>query len=457
MALRSSDLSKSPAPRLQRDGLGWQFLPAQAPVSFGFSRFAERSSETTAELHVQRLSGDGREHVLRRRVNLLGSRTLSDLARDLESATEGAGFPWKQIVEQAFASVLEAHREGDDVMLLGGRQVAPPRPEHLIDGLLLANTANTWFGPGGTGKSTAAAAACVAVKYGLPFAGRDSRQVEPLYLDYEDEAEPFERILWEVSRGYGMQESARVHWRRMKAPIAQEIAYVAALIDRLRIGLVVIDSATRAMGAAGDHGTYESTAVAFAEAIRALGKCTTLILDHVDGQAVKDGGVSKKSYGSIHKMNFVRNAWSLTPDEQADSQTVGWTHAKVNWIEKERVPFGVRYERDPVMGGLELVKVDGASVRVVAQSMRTVDRIEALLRERGVMAVRDIADEVLESTDRAAIDRVRRALENNKRIFREYSDKTWSLVNWQPARRPDDRPAMRIINPSGDYEDLPWT
>jgi hypothetical protein len=89
--------------------------------------------------------------------------------------------------------------------------------------------------------------------------------------------------------------------------------------------------------------------------------------------------------------------------------------------------------------------------------MRTVDRIEALLRERGVMAVRDIADELLESTDRAAIDRVRRALETNKRIFREYSDKTWSLVNWQPARRPDDRPAMRIINPSDDYEDLPWT
>jgi RNA polymerase sigma factor (sigma-70 family) len=102
---------------------------------------------------------------------------------------------------------------------------------------------------------------------------------------------------------------------------------------------------------------------------------------------------------------------------------------------------------DPSKGArLELVKVDGASVRVVAQSMRTVDRIEALLRERGVMAVRDIADELLESTDRAAIDRVRRALETNKRIFREYSDKTWSLVNWQPARRPDDRPAMRIIN-----------
>jgi hypothetical protein len=209
------------------------------------------------------------------------------------------------------------------------------------------------------------------------------------------------------------------------------------------------------MGAAGDHGTYESTAVAFAEAIRALGKCTTLILDHVDGQAVKDGGVSKKSYGSIHKMNFVRNAWSLTPDEQADSQTVGWTHAKVNWIEKERVPFGVRYERDPVMGGLELVKVDGASVQVVAQTMRHADRIAALLRERGCMGVKEIAEELFSSTDRTHVETVRGTLKRNRRLFRDYPEGTWSLLNWRPKSRPDDRPSMRIMT-ANDDEELPF-
>lgn len=454
MASMLSDLSQTSAPRLVRDGLGWQFLPAQAPVSFSFSRFTERSSETTAELHVQALSGGGREHLLRRRVNLLGSRTLADLARDLEVATEGAGFPWRRVVEQAFASVLEAHRRGEDVQLLGGREVAPPKPAHLIRGLLLANTANTWFGPGGTGKSTAAAAACVAVQHGLPFAGRETCHAVPLYLDYEDEEEPFERILWEVSRGYGLDQSARVHWRRMKAPLAQEIAEIAALVSRIGAGLVVIDSATRAMGAAGEHGTYESTAVAFAEAIRALGKVTTLILDHVDGATVAAGIVSKKSYGSIHKMNFVRNAWSLTPDEQADAQTVGWSHAKVNWIERERVPFGLRYERDPVLGGLELVAVDGASVGVMARTMTLRDRIAALLRERGVLSAKDVALEVLDSEERRDVEKCRMTMRRAEgSVFKSYSDGTWSLKNWRPAGEPS-RQRMRIVT-AADDEELP--
>lgn len=456
MALRSSDLNSRhmSGPQLKRDGLGWQFLPALAPVSFGFSRFAEKSSETTAELHVESLTGERPEHLLRRRVNLLGSRTLSDLARDLDNATEGAGFPWKRIVEQAFASVLEAHRQGDDVLYLGGNQVAPMRPEHLIDGLLLANTANTWFGPGGTGKSTAAAAACVAVKHELTFAGRTCRKGVPLYLDYEDESEAFERILWEVSRGYGMAESARIHWRRMKSPIAQEMTYISALIDRIGATMVVIDSATRAMGAAGDHGTYESTAVAFAEAIRSVGKCTTLILDHVDGAAVKEGAVSKKSYGSIHKMNFVRNAWSLTPDEQADQQTVGWYHAKVNWIERERVPFGVRYERDPVSGGLELVAISGASVGAIATTMRLKDRISAALTDHGVMSVKELTDEVLNSEEPSAVSTVRRELGRYEgTLFREYSDKTWSLRGWSPKRKPAPTPIRAV---EADDDELPW-
>jgi hypothetical protein len=437
------------APRLSKDGLGWVFRPAEAPVSFGFSRIVERSSEITAELLVQAIGGSGAPaHVLRRRVNLLGSRTPADLAKDLDLSTNGAGWPWRSIVESAFASVIEAHREGEREQLLGGKRVAPPPPKHLIDGLLIANVANTWFGPGGTGKSTAAVAACVAHVLGYQMAGRHTEQGVALYLDWEDEEEAFERILWEVSRGYELEESARVYWRRMKAPLAGDVPFVSSLIDRLGVTLLVIDSATRAMGAAGDHGTYESTAVSFAEAIRALGKVTTLIVDHVDGAAVKEGGVSKKAYGSIHKLNFVRNAWSLTPDDEAGGQTVGWTHAKVNHGPK--LPqFGIQYQRDPVMGSLELVPVDGASVPSIAATMSIASRAAALLSDRGVLSVKDITDELMGSTERKDTETVRKALRRAEgRLFRSYSDGTWSLRNWTPAApkaRREDAPDLRIV------------
>jgi hypothetical protein len=447
--------------RIEKDGLGWKFLPAEAPVVFGFSRIVERSAELTAELHVQTIGkGGAPEHVLRRRVNMLGSRTPADLAKDLDLATDMAGWPWRKIIEQAFASVVEEFRSGEGVRLLGGKTVAPPPVSQLVPDLILANTANTWFGPGGTGKSTAAIAACVAHVLEAEFLGRQMPRGVPLYLDWEDEEEAFERVLWQVSIGYGMRESARVHWRRMRAPLKDDIAYISALIDRIGATLVVIDSATRAMGSAGEHGTYESTAVSFAEAIRALGKVTTLIIDHVDGQTVKDGGVARKSYGSIHKMNFVRNAWSLTPDEEASIQTVGWTHAKVNYVEKAQ-PFGIRYERDQVLGGLSITTCSAADVAPIAATMTLARRIEATLTRTGVMSVKDIAEDVLGVSEKKDVEKIRVTLNRDLgKHFRRYSDGTWSMKDWRPPNTPNvpNRPPnIRVLNGADDeIEELPF-
>jgi hypothetical protein len=219
---------------------------------------------------------------------------------------------------------------------------------------------------------------------------------------------------------------------------------------------VVIDSATRAMGSAGEHGTYESTAVSFAEAIRALGKVTILIIDHVDGASVKEGAVAKKSYGSIHKMNFVRNAWSLTPDEEASEQTVGWTHAKVNYVAKQP-PFGIRYQRDPVLGGLALVQLEAADVAPIAAAMTLASRISAVLGRLGVLTVKDIAEEVLGSSEKKDVEKIRVTLKRDLgRRFRVYSDGSWSLRNWRPVR-PNSPPNIRIVNAGeGEPDELPF-
>src|SRR5688500_17819523 len=121
------------APTIRRDGLGFCVEPADAPVSMTFSRIVERSSELTAESHLQTRSPPAAEHGLRRRVNRLGPRTPADLAKDLDIATDAAGWPWRRIIESAFASVVESHRSGDEARYLGGKRVAPPAPVHLIE------------------------------------------------------------------------------------------------------------------------------------------------------------------------------------------------------------------------------------------------------------------------------------------------------------------------------------
>lgn len=441
--------SQPPAARLARDGLGWLFTPSQAPVILGFSRLIERSSELTAELHVQTV---GREHIMRRRINLLGPRAPADLAKDLDLATDGAGWPWRKLIEQAFASVIEAHRAGEPVQLLGGRTAAPPPSVHDIDGVLMQGRANTWFGPGGTGKSTAAAAACVATARGSTFAGRPTRRGVPLYLDWEDEKDAFEEMLWEVSRGLGLDQSARVHWRRMSQPLVGDLAYLSALIDRLHVTLVVIDSATRAMGGASEHGTYEATAVAFAEAIRALGTVTTLIVDHVDGATVKEGGAAKKAYGSIHKLNFVRNAWSLTLDPDAgEGQVVGWTHAKVN-RGRLREGFGVRYDRDRVTGGLELVPLVAADVPLVAATLPQWRQVQVALEHAGPLTVKEAAMAVLGRDTEKACNQLRAIVyrDHGAHIVR-LPDGRISARNTPLPRaeggpwKPPARPALRVV------------
>lgn len=460
-----SELPRVTGPRLRRDGLGYRYEPAEAPVSMTFSRLVERREELTAELHVQTVRMP-QEHVLRRRINLLGARAPENLAKELDQATDSAGWPWRRIVEAAFASVVESYRTGEDVKDLGGLATPPPAPSHLIDGLLIANVANTWFGPGGTGKSTAAIAACVAHKIGAPFAGREARQGEPLYLDWEDEEEAFQRILWEVGRGYDLEQSPRVKWRRMRGPLAGEVNFLTSVIDRHNITLLVIDSATRAMGSAGENGTYESTAIAFAEAIRALGKVTTLILDHVDGATVKDGGVAKKAYGSIHKLNFVRNAWSLTPDEQASVQTVGWTHAKVNHG-PQLAPFGICYQRDPVLGGLQLWNVEPADVGPIRDKLPQWRQMVHVLDQHGPLTVKEIALELYGRDDDRACGQVRATFNRNhgKDMVRlpdgRLRSRTWSGATQETTLKVTDldetRRNMRVVRVTdGAPDDLPF-
>jgi hypothetical protein len=453
------------APKVARDGLGFRVEPHEAPVSMTFSRIVERSSELTAEIHVQ--TRPNADHVLRRRINLLGARAPADLAKDLDLATDSAGWPWRRIVESAFASVVESHRAGDQVRLLGGRRVAPPKPVHVIDGLLIADRPNTWFGPGGTGKSTAAIAACAASVIEADFAGRAVRKCVPLYLDWEDEDDAFEDVLWEVSRGFGLDESVQVHWQRMRSPLAGNVAFLSALIDRIGATLVVIDSATRAMGSAGEHGTYESTAIAFAEAIRALGKVTILIVDHVDGETVKVGGVAKKAYGSIHKLNFVRNAWSITLDRDTDVQTVAWTHAKVN-RGPLRDAWGMRYQRDQVTGGLEFVPMAAADVGVLAESMPQWRQLSSLLQRTGPLDVKSAATELLGRDDKRACTQLRSIFSRDRGIHmvrlpdgRISARFTPMPVAQSGAWQPPGRPGIRMVEsatPSATegFDDVPF-
>lgn len=446
----------------RRQGMGWVFSPPDAPVILAFDRIDEKGGDTWAEVHVTLRDGG---HLARRRVNLLGGTSFSTFVKELASVDGGGGWPWQAILSSGCESTLEAHRAGEPVRILGRRVEPPPPVRYLVPGLVVENGANTWFGPGGTGKSTAAATLCVSMSLGEPFLGLPVRRGVALYLDWEDEEETAEAVIWEAQRGYGVLGGGEVLWRRMSAPLRHGVAEIAALIDRHGVTLLVIDSATRAMGASGEGTSYETAAIAFAESIRALGKVTTLIIDHVDGATVKEGTVAKKAYGSIHKLNFVRNAWSLTPDLDARDrgrQIVGWTHAKVNRSAYSQ-PFGVLYERGDD-AGLRLLPMEAVDVQPLQDAMPQWRKLLTTLERCGPLEVKEAARELFGNDDERACKHVRALFSRDHgkhmvrlpdgRLSARYVERNTATSG---AQHVADEPNLRVVaRDDDDVEELPW-
>lgn len=409
----------------RRFGMGWQFRPPAAPVVMTFTNVADKRGELRTELHVQNARGG---HMLRRHLNLMGSKSVDDLAKDLARADGGAGFPWGSILESATESLIGAVRVGPPLETYGGRMDRPPAVRWLCEGLVMADVPNVWIAAGSTGKSTFAAALAVHHAIGEPFLGRATTKGVPLYLDWESDADDFREKVWLVSRWLGLSEVPTVHRLRMRGAASTHAVAIANRIDELGATLTIWDGIQAAGGVPSQYATYESIALDIEALLGLLPLTTHLLLDHVTGDDLKTGAIPLKGRGGSRKVEWTRNQWTITLDrEQQASQChlVGWTHTKIN--RGAALPaFGVEILHRPDEMGFRVV--DESEVEPLRERMSERRQLIAVVQRFRAITPRDAAREWLGREDDKSIARVRHILRTDHgKSFREYSDGTFSV------------------------------
>jgi AAA domain len=411
----------------RREGLGYAWDIDHHNVVMRADYLSDRSNELHAEVTVT-LKG---RHLHLARFNLSSSTSRSTLSRALEAITGGLDIPWKTLVEQFSVGVLKKEREGEPVRHTGATE-RRQAISYLIDSLVMRGKTNMLYAPGGSGKGMLCVGMCCAVASRRGFAGLSVMEGRPIYFDWEDDFETFEDRLNAVARGMDV-DVPQIAYQRMRGLAADRINEIARAISNEGTDFGIIDSFSAAGGTISDRIGWDTVAHRLFDALDLVPNMTWLIIDHVTGDKLKDP--AGKAYGSIQKMNRVRNAWEMRSDQEPGSSTVHMRlyHAKWNHTGRKR-PIGIRME----FSG-ETVTVDFSAEDPVQQQIATTlpDRMAQLLIKGPLStAMIAIALDVKESSVRAELVRSRDRFDRDERGF----------VRLRPA----------IIEDEQTSEDLPW-
>lgn len=438
-------------PVLERAGLGWRWTKAGEDVVITVDRIVERRDEITGEVLVTTTTGG---YVLRRRVNLMGSQSLSNLARDLDEASGKAGVPWKRWLESACGSVIQAYRQGSPVEVYEGELPRPAGVSWLCQDLVMADVVNVWIAAGSSGKSTLAAILAVAVGLGKPFLGRSVAHGVVLYLDWESSEEDFREKLHDAAAGYGSRVVPKILRIRMRGPLKNQIHEIAEIITRYHVILVIVDAVAAAGGPMGD-GNYEAVALDVEAAVNMLPPVTILLLDHVTGDDVKTGNVPLKARGSVRKTEFARNQWTLTLDRDqmdAERHVVAWTHTKVNRV-RYLPAFASEIEHGD--GWLRAKTVETEEAKVLVERMSVIQRIREYVRRNGPATIQELALEIYGKDDNTSCANISTPIRRDKGATVVRIDGNgqvrYGAVGWTTSA--PSRPPLRVVKPGEERQD----
>lgn len=415
---------------VEREGLGYRAWLADEGVGLAIDRMVESRGELTGELSVARAPEGRLLSAARFNVTSLTARTT--LAKVLEGRShmgrEG-GPSWSDVLEDFALGVLGLHRAGEPVVTLGGLP-ARGAPEYVLEPFILGgNAATILYGFGGTGKSTLAALAAVAVASGKStLAGWTVPRPRPvLVLDWEADAGDWNDIVVGASKGLGI-EPPQVLYRPSSGSLPAQVHEVAKMVTQREVGLLIVDSVGLAMPGVREGSSAEEGALRFFGALRTIG-IPALLIDHKrknNGDGDDDG-----PYGSVYKRNSARLAWELrsaSEREEGDDLHLALICRKTNKTALLR-PVGLRIERAD--GAIRAAREDIAPDPSLDRALSLSERIARVLGHSKPMTLRDIADAV--GTGPATIAVTISRSERYVKVGRDGKADLWALAARDPG------------------------
>jgi len=245
--------------------------------------------------------------------NLTSVSARSARAKEIHGQVNAPEIDWRMLLEELCQRTIQAEERGQPIVLL--KNVTPKSRDDQtirIFGLPLAVPhPSIFYGAGGTGKTTIAAA----------LAGELERLgISTLVLDWETNEDDYHATM----RALFGDDLPDVKYRRCERALTIEAESIANQIDECGIRYVVCDSA----GYAAD-GRPEDAEVAlrFNRALRSL-RVGSLTLAHISSG---EHG-SERPFGSVFWHNSARQTWYLerTPGTSSDAFTVAAFNKKNN-------------------------------------------------------------------------------------------------------------------------------
>jgi len=349
-------------------------------VRFTFDRLSEKHGTEKAELSVAVNGQEVRNYL---DITLKSDRSHNTLAATLHELDET--IPWKSLLPQACALVLQHKRVGDPWRRLN--QDALPAPlTYTINPLVFKNKPTVLFGDGGFGKSTFALLCALLVSSGQCIAGISALKGRALFLDWEDDFDVHHRRTHALIAGHPTLKDAHVSYLECKEPLSRLIHSLLRQIYHEGITFVVIDSLMAATG-----GDASSEAVSkFFDTVRLLG-IETLILGHVAKVQVE--GQEQTIYGSVFNKNRARMTWEFKKEQEIGENvsTLGLFHRKSN-LSRLHHPIGLQVTQTEDGSMIRYEAVDLKEAAELSHSLPLPAQIRNLLEDGIPREAKDIAD-----------------------------------------------------------------
>lgn len=360
-------------------------------------RIAEHRDELSGEVIVRSTVPGLERQLAQRRVPLLGTRAVSDLATYLAKRLRERELDWPELLEAAFVHAVRAHREGDPAIAL---DTVPARvgPRYAIPGLALADLSTFAWALPGQAKTWLAVAVGCAIQTGR----HDILGIEPsapLRVGFLD---------WELTE-YDVAERARmicggpapsITYVRCQLAIWDELDRIERIVREHQLQYLVIDSADMAVG--GVPPESSEAALRFNTAMRqlALGAFVT-------AHTTKDGA-ENAPFGSTFWLAQLRLGWFLKRDAAVGT---GFTLAAFcKKASTDHEPAPIAWSLSFADGRALFERTDVRDAPDLARGVPLRSRLQHALMH-GPRIIADVADELEEKPDTVA------------RVLRRYAGK----------------------------------
>ena len=384
---------------------GYEFSWETEQIIIAVSRLKEHNDgRVIGEINVTTTAEDYNTHLHQAQLNFSAGRTRKELAKTLQGRVPDllTLAKWDDIVEQLCVKAIARLREGDPVELLQIDDRDIPRPEYLLEPILLQGTPTIIFGEKGVHKTTLAIlfAICLILSWKdnpLGLVPVD-RTIKTLILDWEQERNIVAYTAKQLRVGLDLPY-VELSYRHCASPLANDLEQIRQHIYDCGAEVIIIDSLAAACG-----GELVKTEPAnnFFAALRKL-KVTSLIL----AQTSKEESKKKSIYGNAIFTYYARTIFEAVKAESVEPTrhdvALFNRHANYNSL---RPPLGFH------------LNYNGTGISIESQSVSVDQFIEKYTTQQaileslksGAMKPKDLADklEISESAVKMALSRLKK-------------------------------------------------